>query len=47
MSFRVVLWQNIKGKSEVTVTTLNINDGMIIKGSFRTPISNIKYIEEI
>ena len=41
-----IITQNIKGKSEATVPTLNITDGMIIKGTFRTPITNIRYIEE-
>jgi hypothetical protein len=47
MSFKIVLLQNIQGLNEVTVTTLNIQDGMLIKGNFRTPTSNIKYIEEV
>ena len=47
MSYRVMFWSNIRGKSEVTVTNINIQDGLIIKGDFRTPIENIKYIEEL
>ena len=47
MSFKIVLLESIAGQTEVTVTTLNIVDGMLIKGKHRTPISNIKYIEEV
>lgn len=47
MSFRVKFWQNIFGKREIEVTTLNIVDGMLVKGKYRTPISNIKYIEDL
>lgn len=47
MSFRIVFTKPIYGKTEVQVTTLNIVDGMIIKGNFRTPITNVEYIEEI
>lgn len=47
MVFRVILLNNVAGKSEVEVSTLTITDGMLIKGDYRTPISNIKYIEEI
>lgn len=47
MSFRIVLLEPIIGHIEFTAETLNIQDGMLIKGVYRTPISNIKYIEEI
>lgn len=46
MTFRIKFWEQIQGYKEVTVTTLDIQDGFLVKGKFRTPISNIKYIEE-
>lgn len=47
MSHRVVLKEPIQHHTEFIVTTLNIVDGLITKGKYKTPLTNILYIEEI
>ena len=47
MAYKVVLFNNVAGQREVTVNTLNVIDGMLVKGKYRTPLSNIKYIEDL
>lgn len=47
MPYRVVLLNRVAGQTEFTTDTLDIENFMIVKGRYRTPISNIKYIEEL
>ena len=47
MLFKVVLLEHVAGQSEVEVNTIDVQDGFLVKGKFRTPVSNIKYIEEL
>lgn len=47
MSFRVVLKEPICTFTEFETDIINIGDGLITKGKYKTPLTNILYIEEI